>query len=588
MYQKNGKSLFKLSALALAVSGAVFVAGCSDDDDDNNVSAEDGTPTETSSYDSDSQALTRLATVPLGAEVTGLFLSEAGDLFFNVQHPSDSNTTLDSDGNVFSAAAVGVIRDADFSAEDLGFNALSVPASAEEKELVRTAIGSYDVLAQNGDAWAGAPTGGLGAINTIDGQTLKVSNDPDFNAFISTGTEEGYLFTNWEDRPGGMSRMKVRKDDSGNWNVVDNDVMMIDFSSVAGTWVNCFGTLSPWGNPLTSEELYFDDTSEWNNPSEDNVSVNTYLDNYLGAGDYPNPYRYGFIVEITEPTAAAPVPVKMMSMGRFSHENAVVMPDEKTVYMSDDGTDTVFFKFVADTAGDLTSGTLYAAKATQDDAKDPSVAGFDLEWIELASGDNATIEAWVAEYDGVTQGDYTAGSTSYISDEEIQNWASVKLGQQPTDIDGDSTIETGDDRVAFLESRKAAKALGATAEFRKMEGVNINLAGAADGSVPYAYMAMANFNKGMGDDVGDIQLDAANGDCGVVYQMPLSEGFNITRMEPAIVGGPYNADATANNCSVDNISEPDNILVLRDGRVLIGEDTGEHENNMLWLFDPEA
>jgi|25_taG_2_1085351.scaffolds.fasta_scaffold02711_3 hypothetical protein len=581
MYQKNGKSLFKLSALALAVAGTAFVAGCSDDDDNSSADA--------SSYDSDNQQLTRLATVPLGAEVTGLFLSEEGDLFFNVQHPSDSNTAADADGKIFSAAAVGVVRNADFSAEDMGFNELSMPASSEEKELVRIAIGSYDVLAQNGDAWAGAPTGGMGAINTMDGtDTIKVSNDPDFNAFISTDTGEGYLFTNWEDRPGGMSRMKIRKADNGNWSVVDNDVMMIDFGAVAGTWVNCFGTLSPWGTPLTSEELYYDDTAEWNNPSDDNVAVNTYLSNYLGGGDYPNPYRYGFIVEITEPTAASPVPVKLMALGRFSHENAVVMPDEKTVYLSDDGTGTVFYKFVADTARDLSSGTLYAAKATQDGSTDPAVAGFDLEWIELASGDNATIEGWVSEYDNIDSSSYVPGETSYISEEEILNWANQKQGVATTDIDGDGTVEVGDDRVAFLESRKAAKALGATAEFRKMEGVNINLTGAKDGSVPYAYMAMANFNKTMGDDEGDIRLDDTNGDCGVVYQMPLSSTFDITRMVPAIVGGPYDESATANNCSADNISEPDNLLVLRDGRVLIGEDTGEHENNMLWLFDPEA
>ncbi|AOY86975.1 cell surface protein [Marinobacter salinus] len=579
MYQKNGKSLFKLSALALAIAGTAFVAGCSDDDNDSS--------TQASAFDSDNQKLTRLATVPLGSEVTGLFLSEEGDLFFNVQHPSDSNMTEDADGNVFSAAAVGVIRSADFAASDLGFNELSMPATAEEKELVRTAIGSYDVLAQNGDAWAGAPTGGMGAINTLDGTaTIKVSNDPDFNAFISTGAGEGYLFTNWEDRPGGMSRMKIRKDDNGNWNVVDNDVMMIDFGTVAGTWVNCFGTLSPWGNPLTSEELYFDATADWNNSNYNYISDVEALETYLG--EYPNPYNYGYIVEITEPTAATPVPVKMRALGRFSHENAVVMPDEKTVYLSDDGTGTVFFKFIADTAGDLTSGTLYAAKATQDGSNDPAVAGFDLEWVELASGDNATIESWVAEYDGIDQTDFVDGSTSYISDAEINNWAEGKLNQ---DLDGDGTVEDdtfGDDRVAFLESRKAAAALGATAEFRKMEGVNINLEGAADGSVPFAYMAMANFNATMGDDQGDILLDATNGDCGVVYQMPLSPTFDITRMVPAIVGGPYDENATVNNCSADNISEPDNVLVLRDGRVLIGEDTGEHENNMLWLFDPEA
>jgi hypothetical protein len=580
MYQKNGKYLFKISALALAVAGTAFVAGCSDDDDNS--------PAQASTFDSDTQALTRLATVPLGSEVTGLFLSEEGDLFFNVQHPSDSNTAQDVDGKVFSAAAVGVVRHADFSASDMGFNELAMPADGDEKELVRTAVGSYDVLAQNGDAWAGAPTGGMGAINTMDGSsTLKVSNDPDFNAFVSTGAGEGYLFTNWEDRPGGMSRMKIRKNDTGNWNVVDNDVMMVDFSPVSGTWVNCFGTLSPWGTPLTSEELYFDNTADWNNSNYSYISDNERLQEYL-LGTYPNPYDYGYIVEITDPTSATPVPVKMRALGRFSHENAVVMPDEKTVYLSDDGTGTVFFKFVADTAGDLTAGTLFAAKVTQDASSDPAIAGFDIEWVELASGDNTTIEAWAAVYDGIDQSDYVAGSTSYISDAEINNWAEEKLN---LDLDGQNGIGVnpfGDDRVAFLESRKAAEALGATAEFRKMEGVNINLAGAADGSVPYAYMAMSNFNATMGDDQGEIQLDATNGDCGVVYQMPLSSTFDIARMVPAIVGGPYDASATVNNCSADNISEPDNLLVLRDGRVLIGEDSGEHENNMLWLFDPEA
>ena len=42
---------------------------------------------------------------------------------------------------------------------------------------------------------------------------------------------------------------------------------------------------------------------------------------------------------------------KRYAMGRFSHENSVVMPDLKTVYFGDDGTDVVFFKFVADEPG---------------------------------------------------------------------------------------------------------------------------------------------------------------------------------------------------------------------------------------------
>ena len=44
--------------------------------------------------------LTRLATVPTGAEVTGAFLSDEGDLFFNVQHPSDANSETDRNGSL--------------------------------------------------------------------------------------------------------------------------------------------------------------------------------------------------------------------------------------------------------------------------------------------------------------------------------------------------------------------------------------------------------------------------------------------------------------------------------------------------------
>ena len=67
--------------------------------------------------------------------------------------------------------------------------------------------------------------------------------------------------------------MKLVRDEDGHWIVgkalapqgedTDSaevlDVMMVDFTDVGGTWVNCFGSLSPWNTPLTSEELYFDD-----------------------------------------------------------------------------------------------------------------------------------------------------------------------------------------------------------------------------------------------------------------------------------------------------------------------------------------
>ncbi|MEX5729560.1 secreted PhoX family phosphatase [Rhodovulum iodosum] len=493
-------------------------------------------------------SLTRVATVPLGGEITGMFL-EGDDLFFNVQHPADDL------GTDFALATVGVVSNADFGAPEM-----PVP-EGDDKKVVKTALGDYQVPVQQGAFDM------IGKIVGVDGE-IKQSNDPDFNAFVRTGASEGYLFTNWEDRPGGMSRVKLARAEDGTWSVDETDAMMLDFSGVHGTWVNCFGTLSPWNTPLTSEELYFDDTAEWNNPEYKYIGDVAGLEEYLG--EYPNPYRYGYIVEINNP-AGKPVPTKLFALGRFSHENSVVMPDRKTVYLSDDGTDVVFYKFVADRAGDLSSGTLYAAKMTQmaEPGTAAAEAGFQISWIELAHGSNAEIAGWVAEYDGITQDDFAAGKSSYISDADVAAWARG---------------EAADNRAAFLESRKAAKAKGATAEFRKMEGVNINLDAAADGSVPYMYMAMSEVAKGMSDDAGDIQV--AENKCGVVYEMRLDRNYNVSMMTPAVAGGAYDKNAEANACDVNAISNPDNLLVLPTGQVLIGEDTGKHENNAMWVWTP--
>ena len=167
------------------------------------------------------------------------------------------------------------------------------------------------------------------------------------------------------------------------------------------------------------------------------------------------------------------------------------------------------------------------------------------------------------------------GTPSYITDAEVAAWATDKL-----DIGVLDTV--ADERGAFLESRKVAAALGASAEFRKREGVNVNYAALAGGSMPYMYMAMPEVAKGMSDGNGDINVPENK--CGSLYRMCLDGDYNVSAMEPAVIGGPYDASATVNQCAVDNIPNPDNIAVLSDGRVLIGEDTGKHENNMIWVW----
>ncbi|PKI13984.1 PhoX family protein [Colwellia sp. 12G3] len=566
----------KIAAVIAMILGSSMLTACGGDDGvngTNGASGVDGTNGTNGENLKPAAKLTRVATVPVGAEITGMFLTDNDELFFNVQHPSDLS------GNE-TPAQVGVVTGFDWSTLDPKTEDLPAPSTDAEKLAVRVVAGNYQVLGQAGDTLNNQLPHGLGSISTADQTTkIKQSQDPDFNAFVPTSAngDTGFLFTAWEDRPGAMSRIELTKEDSGSWTI--GDAINVDFSAVLGTIINCFGTLSPWNTPLTSEENYeAENTAQWNNtayldgyPSYPDVKN---LQTYLASSTLPNPYDYGYIVEVTNPTSTSPTPVKHFTLGRVAHENSVVMPDWKTVYTTDDGSNKAFYKFVATNAGDLSAGTLYAAKLTQDATSDPAKAGFNIQWIELGSSNNTQIKTWINSYNGITETDYIEGETSYITQTEIDDWA---------------TNGTGDDRYAFLETLRAAKAKGATTEFRKMEGVVINYDGVASGAVPFMYVAMSSVGKGMVDSEGDIQLDSS-AYCGAVYRFGVQTDFNVNRMEPVVVGGAYNADGdeNGNKCDVNAISNPDNLAVMDDGRVLIGEDTSKHINNTMWIYNPKG
>ena len=568
---------FNKKTLSVLIASALLLTACDDGKDGKNGNDATGLKGDAGPKGADGQDITaapkliRLATTPMGSELTGMFKTDNGELFFNIQHPSD---TLPGDEKKAAVGAwIGVYIDA--------INPLITPVpvlvkGSAESQTTTVAMGRYQALGREGDTYAGALPFGFGNITTPAGTaSVKQSNNPDFNAFVPSNVtgSEGYLFSAWEDRPGGVSRLKLAKQNDGSWQV--SDAMNVNFGSVKGTMINCFGTLSPWGTPLTSEENYEAENSvRWNDATYSTGYPN-YADvlkikEYLG-GTFPNPYDYGYIVEITQPQAVAPVPVKHFTLSRSAHENPVIMPDHKTVYLTDDGSNKGFYKFIADTADDLSVGTLYAAKVTQDATNNTAKAGFDIEWIELAHATNAEIETWIRSYDGIDETDYVGGATSYISDAEVAAWAAGTAA---------------DNRVAFLETLRAAKAKGATVEFNKMEGININYNGAKDGSVPFMYVAMAEVRGAMADTTGDIQVQENR--CGAVYRFGLDASFNVSRMEPMVVGGAYDGTSTTDKCDVNGIAQPDNIEVLDDGRVLIGEDSSNHVNNMLWIYNPKG
>ncbi|KIY92356.1 hypothetical protein MNEG_15607 [Monoraphidium neglectum] len=154
------------------------------------------------------------------------------------------------------------------------------------------------------------------------------------------------------------------------------------------------------------------------------------------------------------------------------------MPDNKTVYGTDDHPNGVLVKFVADKAGDLSSGTLFAAKYTAQ--RLDNVTGkptWDVKWIPLGKGQQDSL-------DGLARGGLTFASMFDVA-QPTGSPLKCPAGYTPTnhvnDIYAIKKNGTGDKyyieclrvkkgmetAAAFFETRRYASMLGATTEFEK-------------------------------------------------------------------------------------------------------------------------
>ncbi|MFZ1814707.1 MAG: alkaline phosphatase PhoX [Rhizobiaceae bacterium] len=535
-------------------------------------------------------ALTRIATMPDGAEVTGVSINGLGDLFLNAQHPGGKDMLRDD----APPAIVGYIEG--FDSSKISSPGMEVPPEGSRSG-VSVAMGEYVALVKAGETLGSGQV--FGGVYDAAGALMYVSNTPDFNGFIPVGANTAYLYTAWEgagrDGASAVSKVLLNRVD-GKWQADLSASRMLDLSSVDGGFVLCSGIVTPWGTPILSEEYFYYNTAVWNHPDnhdeDERASFQkgndiTYIKpknmaKYLGR--MANPYRYGYLIEINGAASSSGEElVKRYATGRLSHETAAVMPDMRTLYMSDDdsaiysdkkyntASGGVFFKFVADRKGDLSSGTLYAAKLVQDKEDDPHKAGFDVSWIELGHASEEEIAGWISTYDNVQVSDYKDGATNYISDDEIRAHAS-------------GTAK--DARAAFLESRRTAAAMGATNEWDKLEGVTAsgNTVYIAASGIAFTMdksWGLKDWSTGEIDTSkgGDIALNAEK--CGGTYKAVTGADYSITRIEPHVIG----KITSEGRCEEGRPANPDNILALSDGSLLIGEDAGPkaHSADMLWL-----
>ncbi|MFE0508191.1 PhoX family protein [Peribacillus butanolivorans] len=437
--------------------------------------------------------------------------------------------------------------------------------------------------------------------SSTDGKYF-VSDAPDSNSLLMPIDGKLYMVTHYEYQtidaagqsayglvPASMSLTELEQDKkTGELKPVK--VEKIDFSAVNGLWIPCNGSLSPWNTHLGSEE-YEPDARQFADPtSKTRSQVETFAQFYFGNKAKANPYLYGYTPEITVDKKGKASVVKHYSTGRFSHELAKVMPDNKTVFYGDDGGNTGMFMYIADKAKDLSAGTLYAAKFKQTGTENGGSG--DLEWINLGHATDKEVEKIIDS--GITFNDifetsdvpkdgftaikqYSYGKTEYLK---------LKPGKEKA--------------AAFLETRRYAAMLGATTEFNKMEGLALN---EKDKKV---YIAISDQSKSMekdstGKDPADhIQLPKIK--AGVTYQLDLqggqkdSEGKAIhssyvaPSMYGLVVGEDLpNADAYGNTANVDKVANPDNLSYSEAMRTLfIGEDSGAHTNNYVWSYNVDT
>lgn len=104
-----------------------------------------------------------------------------------------------------------------------------------------------------------------------------------------------------------------------------------EYLSLAGTIRNCAGGTTPWGSWLTCEE------------------------DVTRAGDGVDK-DHGWVFEVPARADGLVDPVPLKAMGRFNHEAAAVDPRTGIVYLTEDRDDSLFYRFLPDTPGNLAAG----------------------------------------------------------------------------------------------------------------------------------------------------------------------------------------------------------------------------------------
>ena len=356
----------------------------------------------------------------------------------------------------------------------------------------------------------------------------------------------------------------------------------VDTSGVNGLWITCGASISPWNTHLSSEEYEPDAFASRSKNFMDDFSKNLY-----GDATRANPYHYGHMPEVTVNADGTGSIKKHYCMGRISHELVQVMPDNRTVLMGDDATNSGYFVFVADKEKNLSAGSLYVAKVGSGFSIVPGDAAAPLSWIKLGSATSTEIRALVEG--GIKPAD--------IMDVRSTDPADATFRKVISNGKTEWVKVINEKAAAFLETHRYAAYVGASMGFSKMEGTTVNI------KDKVAYSALQNIQASM--VAGNAANLPGNGIsvakalvAGAVMALNLKGGqkddkgaaINSEWMpvdtKALLAGEDIAADALGNTANPDKIANPDNLKFSEKMRTLfIGEDSSQHVNNFLWAYN---
>ncbi len=360
----------------------------------------------------------------------------------------------------------------------------------------------------------------------------------------------------------------------------------VDTSGVHGLWITCGASLSPWGTHLSSEEY---EPNAFTAAGE--AQFKAFSKNLYGSETAANPYHYGHLPEVTVNADGTASIKKHYCLGRISHELVQVMPDNRTVLMGDDATNSGYFVFVADAEKDLSAGTLYVAKVGAGFSLDTAASPAPLTWIKLGRATSAEIHRLAntlkpTDIMDVKTSDPSDPAYTKVSANGKVEWIKLVPGMEKA--------------AAFLETHRYGALVGASMGFSKMEGTTVNI------KDKVAYSALQNCVTSM--VTGNTYNTPGNGvaiaaalNSGAVMALNLGGGLSDTAsaainsvwmpkdIKALVTGQDIAADALGNTGNPDKIANPDNLKFSEKMRTLfIGEDSGQHVNNFLWAYNVDT